>query len=114
MSTTTIATAPTSSSAPPTFEQQAQQLVDLDAQARTLAGRNAARSRAGTLTGADVDEVIAVRDRLGVACEEFRVRHYPRAGRVVAVRGLVLAASPAMRRVKTVYDAVLAGQGAGS
>lgn len=107
MSTTTAPPATTDE-----FTREAQALVMSDWECRDLARQNAQAAGVDMLTGAAVDRLIAMRDQHSAACEAFRRRHFPRAGRVVAVAGAVLVVSPTARRIKTVYDATHEGAGA--
>lgn len=55
-------------------------------------------------TRATVEASLAAHKELTDACETFRRRCYPRAGRVVAVFGEVFTVSPAGRRIVCVYS----------
>lgn len=61
-------------------------------------------ARDDRLTRAQVDAVLVAGRAVDAACEEFRRRYFPRAGRVICALDMVCVASPAGRRTRVVYD----------
>lgn len=84
--------------------QEAKRLLDLSEAARHRDSVNAAKSRTGTLIGADLDASIAAHREVAEACEAFRQRYYPRSGGVFAASGLVCVLSPRRRRGRIVAE----------
>lgn len=62
-------------------------------------------ARVDELTAVELDAVLATGQVVEDACEDFRRRYFPRAGRVVCALGMVCVASPTGRRTRVVYDA---------
>ena len=93
-----------------THDADAARLIELYQDLRTINKRNAERCGLAwddpeRLTGAHIDAAFAVSDRLDEACEVFRRRHYPRAGRVICALGMVSTLSPKGRRGRIVFEA---------
>lgn len=91
----------------------ARQLLELRETANRIHHENARRPSDGPdrLTGEHVDAALEAMRATHAACEAFRLRFYPRAGRIVAAGGLVLAAPPSGSRGRTVYDRATATAG---
>lgn len=80
----------------------------VDAACRELAALHAAavaadRAVALEPTRVTVDAALTAHRAHDAACETFRHRYYPRAGRVVAVFGEVFTVSPGGRRIVRVW-----------
>ena len=71
--------------------------------AATRASGDAAR--ADRLTSVEVDAALAAGRAVDEACEDFRRRFYPRAGRVITAQGEVFTISPKGRRIRCVWPA---------
>ncbi|GAA4123110.1 hypothetical protein GCM10022215_29440 [Nocardioides fonticola] len=81
--------------------RDAERLVELYAKRVDAASALAALERP---TFVDVDAVLAVGRELDEACEAFRRRWAPRAGRVLVGLYCVMSISPAGRRVTRILD----------
>ena len=88
-----------------THDEDAQALIELHDEKWRIVNVNARRAQEGNLTGDDIDRALDAGDRLDEACEAFRRRHYPRAGRVICALGMVSTLSPKGRRGRIVFEA---------
>lgn len=61
-------------------------------------------ARADRLTGREADAVLSAGRAVDEACEDFRRRYFPEAGRVVCALGMVCVASPTGRRTRLIYE----------
>ena len=92
-----------------THDADAARLIELHDEKWRIVSVNARRAQEGNLTGKDIDRALDAGDRLDEACEVFRRRHYPRAGRVICALGMVSTLSPKGRRGRVVFDAERVG-----
>lgn len=60
-------------------------------------------ARADRLTSVEVEAALAAGRAVDEACEDFRRRFYPRAGRVITAAGEVLTISPRGARIRRVW-----------
>lgn len=97
-------------------DNTARQLLELRETANRLHHENARRPSDGPdrLTGEHLDAALEAMRATHAACEAFRLRFYPRAGRVAAAGGMVFVVSPAGRRSRVVFDVERAGLTAGA
>ena len=89
-----------------THDAEAQHLVDLYDEKWRIIHENAQRPTdgPGRLMGAHLQDAIDAGKRQDEACEAFRRKHYPRAGRVIVGLRIVSVHSPKGQRGRIVFD----------
>lgn len=88
----------------PAVVDEARHLVELKDIYYAALKASGAAAEANSLTRVEVDAVLTAGHAVDAACEDFRRRYFPRAGRVVCALGMVCVASPAGRRTRVIYD----------
>lgn len=90
---------------PPTEQQPAplDDLVRLAAEARAADAASGDAARQQSLTSLEVDASFGAHQLLDDACEDYRRRHHPKAGRVVANGGQVFTVSPTGRSIRVIH-----------
>ena len=88
-----------------THDADARHLIELYDTKWAIVNVNARRAQEGNLTGRDIDAALEAGKRQDEACEAFRRKYYPRAGRVICALGMVSTVSPKGRALRCVFDA---------
>lgn len=88
----------------PAVIDAARELVWLKDRYYTAVRLSSEAARLDSLTAAEVDAVLETGRIVDEACEAFRRRYFPEAGRVVCALGMVCVASPTGHRTRVIYD----------